>query len=171
MRDYNFEILKLKKDKINYGFNFFIFMSVILIIIFIIVIFGTKTSRYITCDSVFNNNAGDFNYHVEYQIYNGEIFKIDAKQVVDLKLDDAASELFNLLNEDNRYNSYKGFSFKSIIDKDKRITLIYSLDLSDGVDYLGEVNALLGVSGIYINSPIDHIIRKLEYSGFSCEIR
>ena len=152
-------------------YDSFICLSVVTIIIFIIVIFGTRTSRYINCDSVFSNNAGYFNYHVEYRIYNGEIANISAKQVVDLELNDAADELFKLLNDDKGLVAYKGLNFKSIIDKDKKITLVYSLDLSDGVEYLDDVNSLLGVSGIYINSPIDHIIRKLEYGGFVCEVK
>ena len=144
MLDYNFEILKIKKDKVNYFYRLFLLSSFILIIIFIIIMLGTSRTDTLECSKSFGNGYGSYIYKVKINYLNNKINSISGSQVGTLNDLNDANRLYNSLNED----IYGNNSFNLILDNDnKRVKLEFLFNNIDNKD-LELVSNLMGINYI-----------------------
>lgn len=167
MGDYNFEILKLKKDKINYPYRFFILFSIFLIILFLIIMLVERRDVVISCGRVISNDTGSFNYIVNYKLRSDRIISINGEQIVILNNKDVSNDLYDLINKDIVNKDTKGISFyNSINGTEVKLKFDISRVNNSNIEI---INNLLGISNININSGSKDIVYNYEYEGFICK--
>ena len=167
MKDYNFEVLKIKKDKSNYFYRLFIMFSLVLIVVFVCIIFINSKDRIVSCSNIFTNDAGEFNYYVSIKLTDNKISSIKGRQIVDLNIRKATLELYDLLNKDIENNKIDGLVMSNSLE-DNIIILSFKADKVN-YDNLNAINNLLGVSNITLDLGVSEIIYNYEYQGFKCK--
>lgn len=166
MNNYSFEVLKLKKDKINNLYRFFIISSISLIILFIFLIVFSNRDRILRCNKVISNDTGKFNYSVLIKLDDSGIKSINGRQIVEITNQQVLDKLFNLVNDDIVNNNIDGLKINSKLYRNSMI-LNFSIDNANE-DNLVVVNNLLGVYNIDDKSGYNEIIYNYEYEGYLC---